>query len=384
MFGLLVLTGLAEVFFEERFNRGWEKRWVKSSRGSPDKLLGRFRVSAGEFYADRRMQRGLQTLDDNREYLISSKFKRCFNTSGRDLIFQFTVKLENKVEKAQTFFKLMPESFKPNQFSKKSAWHILFGPDFRQWTRKHIDFRMFRNRTEWITVQPLTAFEDRLTHCYTLAIFANQTYRILKDNFTDIESHLEEAFTYASPRMIPDPAAMKPADWEDIEEIDDPDDVPPWEGTIPKFIPDASAKRPDDWDDAVAGAWTPPLVDNPAYNTQWKPRRIPNPAFRGDWIAQNVSNSDYVPDAKFGKPEDLCYVALDVEQDVAGAIWDNILVTDDWHYAQKMMDETFLSIQDGERNMWRQYELKKKEMEKAMQEPVLSGGASSAKLPSYL
>jgi calreticulin len=225
-----------------------------------------------------------------------------------------------------------------------------------------------------------------LTHCYTLVIFANQTYKILKDNFTDFEGHLEDAFTYAQPRFIPDPEAVKPDDWEDIETIDDPDDVPPWEGTIPKFIPDALAKRPDNWDTATQGAWTPPLIENPAYNREWTPRRIPNPAFRGDWIAPNVTNPDYVPDLKFGKPEDICYVGIDVEQDVAGAIWDNILVTDDWEYSQKMMDETFLSIQEGERNMWRQYEAKKQAMEKKMQEPEFGGSQTgpAGKLPSEL
>jgi hypothetical protein len=50
------------MLLEERFNRGWEKRWTKSQRADPGKLLGRFRGSAGSFYADRRDQRGLQTL----------------------------------------------------------------------------------------------------------------------------------------------------------------------------------------------------------------------------------------------------------------------------------------------------------------------------------
>jgi calreticulin len=385
---LLLSRVLSEVFFEERFNRGWEKRWIKSQRVSPGKLLGRFRVSAGSFYVDRREQRGLQTLDDGRQYLISSKFKRCFNTSGRDFILQFTLKLENKVEKASGYLKVLPESFKPNQFSSKSPWRIIFGPDIKQWDRKHIDFRVYRNRTEYRTDEPILCFEDKLTHIYTLVIYANQSYKVLKDNFTDIESHIEDAFHYAPPREVPDPDAVKPDDWEDIETIDDPDDVPPpWVENVPQYIPDDSAKRPADWDDETQGAWTPPLVSNPAYRRDWKPRQIPNPAFRGDWIPINVSNPDYVGDPKFGKAEDLCYIGIDVEQDVAGSIWDNILVTDDFEYAQKMLAETWAVYQDRERATWKQHEAAEKEKsEKKIQEVEFGpdGGPGTGQLPSQL
>jgi calreticulin len=345
-------------------------------------------VSAGSFYADRREQRGLQTLDDNRQYLISSRFKRCFNTSGRDFILQFTIRFENKVTKAQGFLKVFPESFKQNQFSSKSPWRILFGPDIKEWMRKHIDFRVRRNRTEFVTTEPLLCFEDPLTHIFTLVIHANQSYKVLKDNFTDIESHLEDAFRYAPPREIPDPTAVKPDDWEDIETIDDPDDVPPpWAESIPPFVPDASAKRPPDWDDAAQGAWAPPLLPNPAYRPEWKPRRIPNPAFRGDWIPKNVSNPDYAPDPKFGKPEDICFIGIDVEQDVAGAIWDNILVTDDFEYAQKMLAETWAVFQDKERAMWKQRTAAEKEKQKKKDSGVDFGGdadAGTGQLPSQL
>jgi calreticulin len=219
-------------------------------------------------------------------------------------------------------------------------------------------------------------------------IHANQSYKIIKDNFSDIESHLEDAFRYAPPRLIPDPNEIKPDDWEDIEKIDDPDDVPPpWVDNVPQFIPDESAKRPSDWNDRVQGAWTPPLVPNPVYRQDWKPRQIPNPAFRGDWIAKNVSNPDYVGDPKFGKPEDLCYVGIDVEQDVAGAIWDNILVTDDFEYAQKVLLENWAVHQDRERAMWRQHEAAEKEKSEKKGHDVEFGSEvdpGSGQLPSQL
>jgi calreticulin len=341
------------------------------------------------FSADRRDQRGLQTLDDARQYLISSKFKRCFNTSGRDFILQFTVKLENKVEVAQAYLKILPANLKQNQFSRQSTFRILFGPDILVYDRKHLDFRVYRNHTVYTTFEPILCFEDRLTHVFTLIIHANQTYKILKDNFTDIESHMEEAFCYASPREIPDPNDRRPADWEMVEYIDDPDDLPPpsmRRGS--PFMPDPTAKRPEDWDDAAQGTWTPPLIPDPDYRREWSPRKIRNPAFRGDWVQRNMSNPDHVEDPKFGKPEDLCFVGIDVDQDVAGCIWDNILVTDDFEYSQKMMKETFVAHQDKERAMWKAHEAEEEaKKKKKARDPEFGTGAQDDErgpLPSSL
>lgn len=323
---------------------------MKSNRVSPGHLLGRFRVSAGSFYADRRMQRGLQTVDNGREYLISSRFQKCFNTTGRDLIIQFTVKLENKMEKGQAYIKLFPESFRQDRYSRQTPFEILFGPDYNGWARKHLDFRVRRNRTVYDTYHPILAFDDVFTHMYTLIIYANQTYRMMKDNFTEIESTLEDAFGYCQLREVPDPFEEKPKDWVEDEYIDDPDDQPPeYMQRVPRFIPDETARRPADWDDGARGVWTQPLVENPEYRKKWIPRRIRNPEFRGAWEPKMVPNPDYDPDAHFGKPENLCFIGIDAEQDVAGCIWDNILITDDFEYSQKVMAETFMSIRDGER-----------------------------------
>lgn len=371
----------SEVYFEERFGRGWDNRWTKSSRSTPGNLLGRFRVSAGSFYYDRRIQRGLQTVDNNREYLISSKFNKCFNTTGKDLIFQFSVKLENKMEKGQAYIKLFPESFNQGQFSKKSPFSILFGPDFNGWARKHLDFRITRNKTVYNTYQPIVAFDDQFTHVYTLIIYKNQTYKILKDNYTEIESSLENAFCYCQPKEIPDPFEEKPKDWVDDEFIDDPDDQPPeYMKNMPKFIQDLTVKRPKNWDDKINGIWTPPLIPNPDYNNKWEPRKIPNPEFKGIWEPKTIQNPDYNPDLHFGKPENLCYLGIDVTQDVSGCIWNNILVTDDFEYSQKVMEETFFSIQEGERYVFLQNN--KGEILKQNNEDVVSKNSDS--LPSDL
>lgn len=382
---MIPLFLIGEIYFLEKFDKGWDKRWVKSSKNTEGKLLGRFRISPGQYYVDRRMQRGLQTLDDGRQYLISSKFRRCFNTSGKDFIFQFSVKLENKVNLAQASFKLLNSKIKQNQFSHKTPWDILFGPDYNNWDHHHIDFRIYRNRTQWPDMMPITAFEDKFTHVYTLAIFANQSYFIKKDNFTDIEGHLEQAFNYCQPALIPDPFDTKPDDWEEDEYMDDPDDIPPESlNDVPEFIPDPTLSKPPDWDDSKFGEWAPKYIKNTEFKGEkWSPRRIKNPNFRGSWKPRMIENPDYNPDPHFGKPEDLCFIGLDVEQDVAGSIFDNIIVTDSLEESDKLMEETFFSIRDGERIIAAQAEAKKESSD----ENQLFGSSSSSndgRLPNLL
>ena len=375
---------VSEIYYLEKFEKGWEKRWVKSSRVSEGKLLGRFRISPGQNYVDRRAQRGLQTLDDGRQYLISSKFRKCFNTSGKDFIFQFSLKMENKVNVAQASLKLMNSKIKQNQFSHKTPWDILFGPDFNDWDHHHLDFRVWRNKTQWVDMMPITAFEDHFTHVYTLIIFANQTYQLRKDNFTDIEGHLEQAFNYCQPALIPDPLESKPIDWEDDPEIDDPDEIPPsFLRNIPQYIPDPAAKKPEDWSDSINGIWQPPLIRNPEfYGFDWKPKRIKNPNYRGAWKPQLIPNPDYDPDPSFGKPEDLCYIGIDVEQDVAGSIWDNIIVTDSLAEAEKLMEETFFTIRDKERIIAAQAKAKENADSNNMFD--MSSGQNDGRLPDQL
>lgn len=76
---------------------------------------------------------------------------------------------------------------------------------------------------------------------------------------------LEDDWDFLKPKMIKDPEAKKPEDWDDREKIDDPDDSKPEDWDKPEHIPDPDAKKPDDWDDEMDGDWEPPMIDNPEY-----------------------------------------------------------------------------------------------------------------------
>ena len=47
-------------------------------------------------------------------------------------------------------------------------------------------------------------------------------------------------------------------EWDEREEIADPDDTKPDDWEKPEHIPDPDAEKPDDWDDDMDGDWEPP------------------------------------------------------------------------------------------------------------------------------
>mmetsp|Transcript_10527 Transcript_10527/g.27890 ORF Transcript_10527/g.27890 Transcript_10527/m.27890 type:complete len:1009 (+) Transcript_10527:124-3150(+) len=60
--------------------------------------------------------------------------------------------------------------------------------------------------------------------------------------------------------MIDDPADAKPADWVEVEKIQDP-----------------TATIPEVWNEEEDGKWEPPKIDNPEYRGSWKARQIADP-----------------------------------------------------------------------------------------------------------
>ena len=88
---------------------------------------------------------------------------------------------------------------------------------------------------------------------YPSRLFHN-TYEVLIDLKSVQKGSLLEDWDMIPPKTIKDPKASKPSDWDENEEIDDPEDKKP-DGydDIPKQITDPDAKKPDDWDDESDG-----------------------------------------------------------------------------------------------------------------------------------
>merc|ERR1712094_4532 len=123
-------------------------------------------------------------------------------------------------------------------------------------------------------------------------------------------------------------------DWVDTKKIPDPEAVKP-DGydDIPAEIPDPEAEQPEDWDAEEDGEWEPPMIDNPDYKGQWEHPLIPN--------------KDYAPET-YAKYKDLTTVGFELWTVNGGSIFDNILVTDDKKYADKMAEKTWKKIKGEE------------------------------------
>merc|ERR1719305_1005526 len=131
------------------------------------------------------------------------------------------------------------------------------------------------------------------------------------------------------PKEIADPADKKPEDWADDSMIDDPEDKKPYDWVEEKRIVDADAKKPEDWDDEEDGEWEAPMKDNPDFKGEWFVKRISNPAYKGVWTAREIDNPEYKDDDGVYEYADFGFIGFDLWQVKSGAIFDNIIITDD-------------------------------------------------------
>ena len=100
------------------------------------------------------------------------------------------------------------------------------------------------------------------------------------DNEKVESGDLESDWDFLPSKLIKDPEAKQPEDWDDRAKIDDPADEKPEEWDQPEHIADPEAKKPEDWDDEMDGEWEPPMIDNPEHKGEWKPKQIENPSYK--------------------------------------------------------------------------------------------------------
>merc|ERR1711936_652974 len=141
--------------------------------------------------------------------------------------------------------------------------------------------------------------DDVFTHLYTLILQPDGTYEVLIDNESAQKGSLDEDWDFLPPKMIKDPEASKPEDWDQPEHIADPE-----------------ATKPEDWDDEMDGEWEPPMIDNPEYKGEWKPRQIDNPEYKGKWVHPEIDNPEYDAEEgkKLGKYDEICKIGFDLWQ----------------------------------------------------------------------
>ncbi|CAM6091748.1 unnamed protein product [Calypogeia fissa] len=355
---LLLVCALAsaEIIFEERFEDGWESRWVKSDWKRSEGLAGNWVHTAGKWHADE-LDKGIQTNPDARFFAISTKFPEPFSNKGRTLVLQYTVKHEQKIECGGGYVKLMSGYVNQKKFSGDTPYSIMFGPDICGTQTKKLHAIIQYKGQNYPIKKTVPCETDQLTHVYTFVIRPDASYSILVDNRERELGSLYTDWEILPPRKIKQVGAKKPADWDDREYISDPDAKKPddWDSE-PAQIPDPNSKKPDDWDEDEDGEWHPSTISNPKYKGPWKPKRIRNPAYKGKWKIPNIDNPDFEDDPDLYVFSPLQYFGIELWQVKAGSLFDNILITDDEAYAKKAADETWGQIVEGEKEAFEEAE----------------------------
>ncbi|KAL6964658.1 hypothetical protein U1Q18_035715 [Sarracenia purpurea var. burkii] len=104
----------AKVFFEERFDDGWEDRWVKSDWKKDENTAGEWNYTSGKWHGDPN-DKGIQTSEDYRFYAISAEFPE-FSNKDKTLVFQFSVKHEQKLDCGGGYMKLLSSGIDQKKF----------------------------------------------------------------------------------------------------------------------------------------------------------------------------------------------------------------------------------------------------------------------------
>mmetsp|Transcript_10665 Transcript_10665/g.17148 ORF Transcript_10665/g.17148 Transcript_10665/m.17148 type:complete len:388 (+) Transcript_10665:53-1216(+) len=345
-----------KIYFTEQFEDGWEDRWVVSSNWKPKAEMGKWVHTAGEWYGDEN-DKGIQTGEDARFYGLSAAMPEAFDNDGKDIVVQFTVKHEQKIDCGGAYIKILGPDVDQESFGGDTPYSIMFGPDICGNTKK--THAIFSYNDENLLIKDQVKCEsDQLSHLYTLHVKQDNTFEIFIDDASVKSGDLEDKWDFLEPKEIKDPDVSKPEDWVDNKMMDDPEDAKP-EGydDIPAEIPDPDAEEPDDWDEEEDGEWEPPMIDNPEYKGEWKPKRIKNPDYKGPWEHPMIPNPDYVEDDKLHHRCKGCtHVGFELWQVKAGTIFDDLLVTDSLEEAQVFAKKTFWAKKDAEKAMFEEAE----------------------------
>jgi len=343
-------TALAEVFLEERFTDGISDKWVQSTHKGAE--AGKFEWTAGKFYGDADKDKGIQTSQDAKFYALSTEFKP-FSNKDKPLVVQFTVKHEQNIDCGGGYAKLFDCSLDQTDMHGDSPYLIMFGPDICGPGTKKVHVIFNYKGQNHLVKKDIRCKDDVFTHLYTLIVQPDGSYEVLIDNESAQKGTLEDDWDFLPPKMIKDPEAKKPEDWDERAKIDDAEDTKPEDYDQPEHIADPDATKPEDWDDEMDGEWEPPMIDNPDFKGEWKPRQIDNPDYKGKWIHPEIDNPEYnADDAKeLGKYDEICKIGFDLWQVRSGTIFDNVLITDDVEEAKRVGEETWGQTKDPEKKM---------------------------------
>ncbi|ELK31072.1 Calreticulin [Myotis davidii] len=170
LLGLLDLVAAEPVvYFKEQFldRDRWTNHWIESKNKSH---FGKFVLSVIKFYGDLDKDKGLQTSQDARFYVLSARFEPFSNKD------QFTVKHEQNIDCRGGYVNLFPDSLDQTDMHGDSEYKIMFGPDIcGPGTKKVRVIFNYKGKNVLIN-KDIRCKDDELTHLYTLIVGPGNTY----------------------------------------------------------------------------------------------------------------------------------------------------------------------------------------------------------------
>ncbi|RKF78734.1 Calnexin-like protein [Golovinomyces cichoracearum] len=386
--------------FVEQFLDGWDDLW-KPSHAKKDlkgaaktdeewAYIGEFSVEEPTVLKGMVGDKGLVMKSAAAHHAISAKFPKKIDNTGKTLVVQYEVKLQNGLECGGAYLKLLRDTkaLHQEEFSNASPYVIMFGPDKCGSTNKvHLIINRKNPKTgeyeEKHLKSPPPARILRTTELYTLIIHPNNT-GIIKLNGAQVRSFdLHEDFDppFNPPKEIDDSTDTKPDNWVDEQRIPDPDAKKPddwdedapyeivdesatkpedWLEDEPLNIPDPQAEKPEDWvdeedgewtaptisnpkciDASGCGPWTKPMIKNPAFKGIWTAPLIDNPAYKGVWKPRKIKNPSYYEDKNPSDLEPMGAIGFELWTMQKDILFDNILIGHSVADADQFADDTF-------------------------------------------
>lgn len=384
------LPDTSSALFFDGFQDGL-KKWFHTSA---DGYNGKFVIGQGvepTFPGDR----ALIIPEKARKYGISAPISGLSDTSGKDFVLQYEVKIDEAMTCGGAYVKLPTEGYSPKSFDGSTTYSVMFGPDRCGATDKtHFIFQSKNPKTGEFIEHHLkdppsvaNAF-DKKTHLYAVWVKSDGSFELhidgenrkkgtLMDSFEPPLQPVEEIDDpedkkpedWVDEEKIPDPNAVKPDDWDEEApaEIEDMDAEKPegWLDDEPKKIPDPETKKPEEWDDDEDGEWESPMVNNPKCDEvgcgEWTRPMKANPAFKGKWTAPMIDNPKYIgewkpkkiPNEKYYKVENPSIlpvhgIGFEIWTMDQGVLFDNIWIGTDFKAAEAFREDVFRSKQKTE------------------------------------
>ena len=180
--------------------------------------MGTWKHTAGEWHGDA-ADKGIQTGENARFYGISAAMDKPFVSGDKELVLQYSVKHEQKLDCGGAYIKLLPggKNFNSAEFGGDTKYAIMFGPDICGSSNKktHVIFHSEKKDENLLIKKEIPCETDDLTHLYTLVVRPDNTFEVFVDDKSVRSGKLNEEFDFLEPEEILDPEAKKPDDWVD-------------------------------------------------------------------------------------------------------------------------------------------------------------------------